>query len=191
MARATATAPMAQAEIIDLAAHRRLHTGAARDWSREIQQSLNNPDAFMAAIRHGHLIDRSDPLAAAIHKLAVGDELAGRVAADLAINLPAITGFAAIDPLPYLQLLQEHVGANRLWFLHEQVCAGDLIRLAAWPEAVFWDLIEPLELELASRIGSTMSARLVERLREISPAFGQVPRRKLTRLESNGALSNC
>jgi hypothetical protein len=188
---------MGQATIIDLAAHRRLHAAARLEagaddagaletglkrWPRRLQRTLQNPNDFMAATRHGYAIGYRDPVASALHKFAVGDELAGRIAGELVVNLDAITGFRGLDPVPYLRLLQEHVTANRLWFLYERVCSSDLIRLAAWPEAVFWGLIDEAELELASRIGSIQAQPLVEELREINPLFGVVDPAALVQL---------
>ncbi|MBV6633305.1 MAG: hypothetical protein KI792_09800 [Alphaproteobacteria bacterium] len=191
---------MASATIIDLAAHRRLQATdcppfggnqngsltsrnhhMARRWSADLNRSLHNPHDFMAATRHGYAIDGDETIAAAIHKLAMGDEGAGRIAADLATNLHAITGVDDLHAVPYLRLLQDRVTANRLWYLHDQVCGGDLIALTAWLDAVFWCVIDEVDLELASRIGSDWTPDIISTIRELNPCFGQVSADSLVR----------
>ncbi|MEM6903257.1 MAG: hypothetical protein AAF556_08475, partial [Pseudomonadota bacterium] len=46
----------------------------AQRWSAALGRSLHNPHDFMAATRNGYAIDDGETVAAAIHKLAMGDE---------------------------------------------------------------------------------------------------------------------
>lgn len=190
---------MGSALIIDLAAHRRLQRvaavgpsgaalrsgterlDAARVWSSVMRQSLHNPLDFMAATQMGEDITHNDELTRALHKLVAGDEQAAGIATDLVTNLSLVTGFEDVDAVPYLQLLQVSVTASRLWYLHDWVCKGDLVSLIGWLEGVFWGLVQPEELELASRIGSSRTGEILAELRIINPRFGMVDTKQLVR----------